>query len=363
MKLTTAGESHGKGLVAIVEGIPAKLPVSKERMAEELSLRGERIGRSDRQKIEREEVEILSGVYGGETIGSPICLMIKNADYKKVWEERTTPRPGHADLPGMQKFGFDSARFILERASARETAIRVASASISKDFLHYLGIEIAGRVCSVAGIKDEGEYTFDELKKSKEIPLGILDKNKEIEAERLVEKCQEEGDTLGGTVEIRVKNLKSGFGSCMTHDEKLDALLAYKMASVQLCKGVRFGDEDLDKKLGKDAQDEIFYDENKGFYRKTNHAGGIEGGMSNGEELVIYAYAKPVPTQKKGLKTVDVKTKEEKTAFFERSDTCPIFAFERIMEGVVADTLVEVIQKRLGGDSMVELKERYQKLP
>ncbi len=364
MRLTTAGESHGKALVAIVEGIPARLRIDEKAMEEELLLRGGRLGRSVRQDKETAPVEILSGVREGLSLGSPICLLLPNVvGADEEWTKRTTPRPGHADYAGMQKFGTDNARFVLERASARETAIRVASGSIFKGYLRALEIEIAGRVCSVGKVVDERFYTFEQLQRSKNVPLGILDEVKEREAEALVQEAMDEGTTLGGVVEVRVKNLKSGFGSCMTYEEKLDGLLASHILPIQLCKGVEFGEgKSLAYKKGNEAQDELFLGES-GVKRNTNRLGGIEGGMSNGEEIQLFVFAKPVPTQKTGLRTVDLKTNTETTAFFERSDCCPIFAFERVVESAVAECLAKVVSRRLGGDTMEEVIERYQRLP
>ena len=378
MKLTTAGESHGKALVAIIEGLPAHLKIDIEKINEALALRQQGYGRGARQKIERDAVEILTGVRNGETLGSPLTLCICNRDFKN-WEtsmsaekcdneamqakKLTKVRPGHADLTGMKKFDQEDARNILERASARETAIRVAAGEIYRRYLAELGVEIGGFVKEVCGVKDGGRYAFNELSRAKTSVLGMLNKEQEKLAVQKIDELKKEGDTAGGVVEIRVKGLKSGFGSVMTYDEKLDAQLAKGLMSIQASKGVEIGEGfAVAGKSGREVHDEIFYDEEQGFYRKTNRAGGIEGGMSNGEELCLSVVMKPIPTLMKGLQTVDYQTKQTATAASERSDVCAIFAFEIIAESVVAEVLANAVAKRLGGDTMAQVKERYEKL-
>lgn len=378
MKLTTAGESHGKALVAIIEGLPAHLKIDIDKINGALALRQSGFGRGDRQKIEKDRVEILTGVRNGETLGSPVTLCIYNRDFAN-WEscmsagecdkaamdakKLTKVRPGHADLTGMQKFAQEDARNILERASARETAIRVAAGEIYRQYLSALGVEIGGYVCEVCGIKDGGKYAFNELARAKNTDLGMLDSEAEQLAVQKITQLKKEGDTAGGVVEVRVKGLKSGFGSVMTYAEKLDAQLAQGLMSIQAIKGVEVGEGfAVAGKSGREVHDEIFYDEEKGFYRTTNRAGGLEGGMSNGEEIVLRAAMKPIPTLMKGLKTVDYNTKKETTAASERSDVCAIFALEIIAEAVVAEVLANAVAKRLGGDTMQEVKERYERL-
>ena len=379
MKLTTAGESHGKALVAIIEGLPAHLQIDIEKINETLALRQSGYGRGARQKIERDSVEILTGVRDCETLGSPVTLCIYNKDYAN-WENcmsdgdcdkvrmqekaLTKVRPGHADLTGMLKFEQSDARNILERASARETAIRVAAGGIYKQYLSALGVEIGGYVCEVCAVKDEGVYAFNELKKAKTTQLGMLNESVEARAVEKIAQLKKEGDTAGGVVEIRVKGLKSGFGSMMTYSEKLDGQLAQGLMSIQAVKGVEIGvGFAVASTSGRDIHDEIFYDETQGIYRKTNRAGGIEGGMSNGEEIVLRVAMKPIPTLMKGLQTVDFATKERAVAASERSDVCAIFALEIITEAVVAEVLANAIEKRLGGDTMREVKARYDLLP
>ncbi len=378
MRLTTAGESHGKALVAIIEGLPAHLKVDAAKIDEALSLRQKGYGRGARQKIECDRVEILTGVRNGETLGSPLTLCIYNKDYdnwalamsaekcdESAMEKKslTKVRPGHADLTGMTKFEQTDARNILERASARETAMRVAAGEVYRAYLSALGVEISGYVCEVCGVKDGGRYAFNELSRAKDTDLGMLDFNAERLAKEKIDALKEAGDTAGGVVELRVKGLKSGFGSMMTYGEKLDSLLAQGLMSIQAVKGVEVGDGfALASVSGKNAHDEIYCGE-KGVYRETNRAGGIEGGMSNGEEIILRVAMKPIPTLMRGLRTIDYSTKEPTTAAAERSDVCAIFALERIAEGVVAQVLADAVAKRLGGDTMSQVEKRYLELP
>ena len=379
MKLTTAGESHGKALVAIIEGLPAHLKVDLEKINEKLALRQSGFGRGGRQKIEKDRAEILTGVRNGETLGSPVTLCIYNKDYANwadsmadgVCDESamqkkalTKVRPGHADLTGVLKYAQTDARNVLERASARETAIRVAAGGVYSQYLSSLGVEIGGYVKEVCGIKDEGEYSFEQLQKAKTTPVGMIDELAERQAEEKIASLKKAGDTAGGIVEVRVKGLKRGFGSVMTYDEKLDARLAQALMSIQAVKGVEVGvGFAVAHTSGKEIHDEIFHSETRGFYRNTNRAGGIEGGMSNGEEIVVRIAMKPIPTLMQGLQTVDYITKEQTTAASERSDVCAIFALEVIAEAVVAQVLADAVDKRLGGDTMQEVQERYARLP
>ncbi len=374
MKITTSGESHGKQLTAIIEGLPSNLKIDINEINKYLALRQGGYGRGGRQKIEKDKAEIFSGVRNTLTLGSPVCLAVKNDDYKN-WEDTMSPeecdvskrtltkvRPGHADLTGVIKYDTLDARNILERASARETAIRVAAGAVCRQFLRALGIEVSGYVKEVCGIKDEGVYSFEKLEEAKAQPLFMLDEEKQKEAMRLIDKLKAEGDTAGGLCEIRVKGLKSGFGSCMTYSEKLDAKLAFALMSVQAIKGVEVGmGMDVASVSGKRVHDEIYYDGS--FKRKSNNAGGIEGGMSNGEEIVLKAAMKPIPTLMSGLDTVDYLTKEKVQAAGERSDVAAICACEIILESVVCATVAEEVLKRLGGDNMKEVIKRYNELP
>lgn len=370
MKFVTAGESHGKALAGVIEGLPSGLKIDIGGINEELALRQSGYGRGARQKIERDEVEILSGVRNKVTLASPLAFIVKNRDYEN-WSAYMAPegcdvsektltkvRPGHADLTGMIKFKTDDARNVLERASARETAVRVAGGAIFRQYLRVFGVEIAGYVKSVCGVEDEKEYSFDKIKSAKTSPLFMLDKEKERAAMTLLDELKAAGDTAGGVLEIRVKGLKSGFGSCMQYSAKLDAVLCGAAMSVQAIKGVEIG---LGFKCaalrGSEVHDEIYFD--NGFKRKTNRAGGIEGGMSNGEEIVLRAAMKPIPTLMKGLETVDYKTRERARAASERSDVAAVCAAETVVESAVCAALAEVVAARLGGDALSEQIERY----
>lgn len=379
MKLTTAGESHGKALVAIIEGLPAHLRVDMDSVNTKLALRQSGYGRGGRQKIEKDQAEILTGVRNGETLGSPVTLCIYNKDYAN-WEacmsagacdetvmqkkSLTKVRPGHADLTGVLKYGHTDARNILERASARETAIRVAAGSIFEGYLSALGVQIRSYVQEICGIKDTNEYAFEDLQRAKTTQTGMLNPQAEEKAIEKITELKQNGDTAGGVVEIRVKGLKSGFGSHVTYDNKLDSRLARGLMSIQAVKGVEVGmGFQVGTVSGKAVHDEIAYDEANGFYRTSNRAGGIEGGMSNGEEIVLRIAMKPIPTLMKGLKTVDFVTKQETVAAAERSDVCAIFALSIIAESVVAHVLAETVAERLGGDRMDEVVTRYNALP
>lgn len=376
MKITTAGESHGKGLFAIIEGCPAGLHVDREEIDRYLALRQSGYGRGARQKIERDRAEILSGVRNGVTLGSPVTVAVLNRDYQN-WEPYMSPeecdvsarrvtavRPGHADLTGMKKFYTDDARNILERASARETAIRVAAGTLCRLLLRELGVEITGYVRSVGGVQDGAEYSFEQIQNERKSELFMMDGGLQRKAIELIDRIKKEGDTCGGVAELRVKGLKSGFGSCMTYAEKLDARLASALMSVQAVKGVEIGlGFGCAERCGSDVHDEIFYSEERGYYRKTNRAGGIEGGMSNGEELVLRAAMKPIPTLMRGLATVDTHTGAATRAATERSDVCAVLACEVILESALCQELATVVLQRLGGDCMADVIERYGRLP
>lgn len=373
MKLTTAGESHGKTLVGIIEGLPSNLKIDIDEINYYLALRQSGYGRGGRQKIERDEVEILSGVRNLLTLGSPLGFAVRNRDYEN-WREFMAPegcdvtkrtltkvRPGHADLTGILKYDQTDARNILERASARETAVRVVAGTIARQYLKALGVEISGYVKGVCGIVDPNIYPFESVCGAKTHPLFMLDENKEKEACALLDKLKADGDTAGGLIEIRVKGLKSGFGSCMQYSTKLDAILCGAVMSVQAIKGVEIGlGFEAANLKGSQVHDEIYYDGN--YRRTTNRAGGIEGGMSNGGEIVLRAAMKPIPTLMRGLNTVDILTKEPVKAAGERSDVAAVCAAEVILESVVAFALADVVSQRLGGDNMREVTERYEKL-
>lgn len=375
MRITTAGESHGKGLFCIIEGLPSQLEIDCDAINAALALRQSGYGRGARQKIECDRVEILSGVRNRITLGSPVTLAVFNRDYAN-WQAYMAPegcdlsqrrltkvRPGHADLAGLLKYGGDDARNILERASARETAVRVAAGSVCRKLLEELGVEITGYVQAVAGVEDTAQYSFEQIKSGRLAELSMVNESVQRAAMKKIDACKEAGDTCGGVVELRVKGLKSGFGSCMTYREKLDARLCAALMSVQAIKGVEVGlGFGAAARCGSEVHDEI-YKEGGVYRRKTNRAGGIEGGMSNGEEIIVRAAMKPIPTLMKGLATVDYVTGESVRAAAERSDVCAIAACEIILESALACALCEVVLERLGGDNMAEVKERYGRLP
>lgn len=373
MNFVSAGESHGKALAGIIEGLPSNLEIDIDEINYYLALRQSGYGRGARQKIESDKVEILSGVRNGKTLGSPLAFAVKNNDYEN-WREFMAPegcdvtkrrltkvRPGHADLTGMLKYDTDDARNVLERASARETAARVVAGTVARQYLRAFGVEVSGYVKSVCGICDNKEYSFEALSAAKKQPLFMLDGELQKKAVALIDGLKAVGDTAGGVAEIRVKGLKSGFGSCMRYGDKLDAAICGALMSVQAVKGVEIGlgfkAADL---AGSKVHDEIYY--KNGFHRKSNNAGGIEGGMSNGEEIIVRAAVKPIPTLMRGLATVDTETMQPAKAAGERSDVIAICAAEIILESVTALTLAQAVAKRLGGDNMREVTQRYRDL-
>lgn len=375
LRWMTSGESHGRALTAIIEGLPSNLEIDVEEIDRYLALRQGGYGRGARQKIETDKVQILSGVRDRRTLGSPLCLMVENKDYKN-WEAYMSPygadvsarrltrvRPGHADLSGVRKYDQTDARNILERASARETAVRVAAGTVARMFLRALGIEVSGYVRAVAGIADDREYTAEQLAGVKESELFMPDPALCERAKAEIDAIKEDKDTAGGIVEIRVNGLKSGFGSCMSYGEKLDGHLAGAVMGIQAIKGVEIGlGFRAAMRRGSAVHDEIFNEGGK-FVRHTNNAGGIEGGMSNGEEIVLRAAMKPIPTLMRGLNTVDFDTGAPARAATERSDVCSVCACEIIVESTVCFALAQKVLDRLGGDNMREVKARYDLLP
>ena len=375
LKLTTSGESHGQALTAIIEGLPSNLTVDTKEIDAYLAMRQGGYGRGARQKIETDTVRILSGVRDRRTLGSPVCLTVENRDYAN-WEAYMSPygadtssrrltrvRPGHADLTGVLKYDQTDARNILERASARETAVRVAAGTVARMLLRELGVEVRGYVRSVADVEDTREYSFEALKDVKKSELFMPDAALCEKAKRRIDEIGQAKDTAGGVVEVRVHGLKSGFGSCMSYGEKLDGHLAGAVMGIQAIKGVEIGlGFEAARRTGSAVHDEIF-NENGKFVRRTNNAGGIEGGMSNGEEIVLRAAMKPIPTLMRGLNTVDFTTGEAQRAATERSDVCAICACEIIVESTVCFALAQKVLDRLGGDNMREVKERYARLP
>ena len=335
LRFLTAGESHGTALITIIEGMVANLPINESEISSELERRQGGIGRSERMKLEKDKARILSGVRGGRTIGSPITIIIDNVDSKDRPEIVTKLRPGHADLAGVKKYNQSDIRNILERASARETASRVAAGAVFKKFLSEFGMTFESKVLSIGGEKDGGKW------------------------DALVKKTGEQGDSLGGVFEVKISGVPAGLGSHVHFDRKLDGRLAQALMSIQAVKGVEIGlGFTAAGKKGTEVHDEIFY-AGKKYFHKTNNAGGIEGGMSNGEHIIIKAAMKPIATLKTPLNSVDMATKEPCKAHFERADVCAVHAAGVIGESAAAFAVAEAFLEKFGGDSLEETKTHF----
>ncbi|MEN2985014.1 MAG: chorismate synthase [Dictyoglomaceae bacterium] len=373
MRFLTAGESHGPCLTAIIEGFPAGVKVSIDEINKELEKRQRVYGRGERMKIEKDEVEILSGVRGGYTLGSPITLRIKNRDWEN-WKEImnileephinpiTIPRPGHADLPGVLKYHFDDIRNVLERASARETAIRVAVGAFAKIFLKEFNIELLSYTESIGEIEDKFDnLSWDELKERVEnSDLRWINFESENKVKSLIDKAKEEGDTLGGTFIVLIRNVPPGLGSYVHWDRRLDGLLAQAILSIPSVKGVEIGEAFLiSKKRGSEVLDS-FVEERGIIKRKTNYMGGIEGGVSNGENIKIRGAVKPIPTLRKSLLSFDLKEHKLKESFYERSDVCVVPAICIIGEAMVSWIIASEFLKKFSGDHLSEIKRSYE---
>lgn len=361
----TAGESHGKALVTIIDGMPANLPVSKEYIDSQLKRRQLGYGRGGRMKIEKDQIQILSGIKGGLCLGSPISLLIENEDFKN-WQEVmsedkpsketvNTPRPGHADLSGILKTGQKDVRNILERSSARETAARVAAGAVCRRLLEELGVTVISQVTGIGNIKSEGPLNVADKEKIDKSVLRMAEPGPEEKAVAEIDKASSEGDTLGGTFQVGAFNVIPGIGGYSSWDTRLDGRLAQMIVSIPGIKGVSFGKGfELAGLKGSEAHDEIYFD--KGYYRKTNRAGGLEGGMANGEVIIINAVMKPIPTLGKPLQTVDVETKEKAQALKERADITAVPAASVIAEAMVCIGLASSYVEKFGGDNLDDLK-------
>lgn len=383
LRYLTAGESHGPQLTAILEGIPSGLKVREEDINADLARRQCGYGRGGRMLIEKDTVQILSGVRWGETIGSPITLCVANKDWVN-WQEKMSPyeihrddkirvtrsRPGHADLAGAMKYCQHDVRNILERSSARETAVRVAVGTVAKLLLASFGVDVYGFVSEVGGVRaNRPDLPLARLRElAQQSAFFTYDHEVEEEMKHLVDGAKDAGDTLGGVVEVIVSGLPPGLGSHVQWDRKLDARLAMAVMSVQAIKGVEIGiGFEAARKLGSQVHDEIYYDSERlmkgaqtGFYRRTNNAGGLEGGITNGEELVVRAAMKPIPTLYKPLKSVDLQTKEQFEATVERSDVCAVPAAAVVAEAVVAVELANAFLEKFGGDSIGEIRKNHE---
>nr|WP_226984184.1 chorismate synthase [Halothermothrix orenii] len=392
LSFKTAGESHGKGLMVIIDGMPAGVKVDIDLINKKLGRRQGGYGRGGRMKIEKDKVEVLSGIRCGETIGSPVGLLIYNRDWenwkkvmspvtrpgvgneeisikkdgkiKKIKRVVTRPRPGHADLAGALKYNQSDIRNILERASARETAARTAAGAVAQALLKYFDIDIISHVIQIGEVKSSSpEVDFDTLKERiLKSPLNCYDKKKEQEMINHIDKIKEAGDSLGGVIEIRTTPLPVGLGSHVQWDRRLDGRLAQALISIPAIKGVEIGTAfDNAGSYGSRVHDEIFYSKEKGFYRKTNRAGGLEGGITNGEPLIIRLAMKPIPTLYSPLQSVDIVTKKPFTASVERSDVTAVPAAGVVAEAMVSFILAQAILEKFGGDHIDEIFDNYKR--
>ncbi len=378
LRYLTAGESHGKGLTVILEGMPSGVPVSADAINLQLARRQKGYGRGGRMKIETDTVDITSGIRHGKTLGSPVALWVANRDFSAWRDEMSTdfienytkkrpvdsPRPGHADLNGGLKYDTHDLRDILERASARETTMRVALGAVTRCFLNQFNISVMGHVTCIGGVSISSDRPSweDVARLAEDDPVRCIDP---VVAKKMMEKidvAKKNGDTVGGIFEIVVTGLPPGLGSHVQWDLKLDTRLAAAILSIQAIKGVEFGlgfEEGL--KFGSECHDEIFYNSaDKKFFRKTNRAGGLEGGMTTGEPLVLRGVMKPISTLYTPLHSVDIHTKKDVEASVERSDTCAVPAAGVIAENVVAFEIAKAFLEKFGGDSLVEIRRNYE---
>lgn len=366
----TAGETHGPVLTAIIEGMPAGVYVSADRINAQLALRQRGFGRGGRMKIETDKVEILSGVRAGFTTGAPVTLAIKNRDFENwrhitgayaVSDERRVicPRPGHADLAGAMKYAHTDMRNVLERASARETAVRVAAGALIRAVGEMFGMEFFSRVVSIADVADEDAvHDADFYARVYESDVGFGSESSAKKAREAITAAGKSGKTLGGVVEVTVRGVVPGLGSYAQYDRKLDARLAGALMSIQAIKGVEIGlGFKAAQSIGGAALDEIFYDGK--YRRKTNNAGGIEGGMSNGEDIVVRAAMKPIPTQTSPLESVDITTKKTADAASERSDVCAVAACACVAENIAAVEIVNAFLEKFGADTAEDMRASF----
>lgn len=374
LRYLTSGESHGQSLISILDGIPSNIELDIEKINEELKKRQQGYGRGGRMLIEQDRINIIGGVRGKITLGGPISIEIKNKDYQN-WIDYMNPmdkvdlqrkkvsnvRPGHADLVGCLKYDFDDARNVLERSSARETASRVAIGAICKQVLKNFDIEFVSHVVQIGNIKDNKTYEFDYIKENVDSSI-VRCVNKDIEQKMIneIDKVKKEGDTLGGIIEIRVKNVLPGLGSYTHFDKKIDGELAMHLMSTQAIKGVEIGlGFDIASLSGSNVMDEIYYSESEGIKRNSNRLGGIEGGMTTGEEIIIRCIMKPIPTLYKPLNSININTLENYQASIERSDNCAVPACSVVCENVVAFVICKYFLEKIGGDNLNDLKTNY----
>jgi chorismate synthase len=365
IRFTTAGESHGPGLTAVVEGLPAGLEVAPEDIDRDLARRQLGHGRGGRMKIEKDRAEVTAGIRHGRTLGSPVSLRIANRDYAN-WEERMSPwpveaevdevhlpRPGHADLAGVWKFGFTDVRNVLERASARETTARVAAGALAKVYLRALGAEVRSHVLRIGSVTapERDDLTPDSFEGVDESPVRCLDAAASAAMVEEIDRARKANESLGGVYETIAFGVTPGIGSHVSWETRLDGRLAQAIMSIQAMKGVGIGDGfDLAGRVGSQAHDEIFHAEEQGFHRTTNRAGGIEGGMTTGSPVVVRGAMKPLPTLTKPLRSVDIATHEPAQALRERTDSCTVPAAAVVAEAMVALVLADACKEKLGGD-------------
>jgi chorismate synthase len=373
----TAGESHGECLTAVIDGCPAGLPLTEEAINEDLARRQKGYGRGGRMKIERDRVHISSGVRWGLTLGSPIALTIQNRDWEN-WKETmsvgtpgpgvaakqvTRPRPGHADLAGAMKYGHRDIRNVLERSSARETTARVAVGGVAKQLLREFGIEILSHVTEIGGVRiREVDLPWEEIKiRAEASEVRCADPEVEARIIAAIDDAKAKGDTLGGVFEVVALGLPVGLGSYVQWDRKLDGRLAQALCSIHAIKGAEIGQGfEASRRPGSQVHDEILYGNESGWSRTTNNAGGLEGGVTNGQPLVARAAMKPLSTLRSPLRSVDVATKEAVEAVVERSDVCAVPAAGIIGEAMMAIVLAQAFLEKFGGDSLEEIRRNYQ---
>jgi chorismate synthase len=371
LHVVTAGESHGPGLTTIVEGLPAGLELDQESIDGDMARRQLGHGRGGRMKIERDTAQVTAGVRHGRTLGGPVALQVANRDYKN-WEERMNPwpveadvpevhlpRPGHADLAGVQKFGFTDVRNVLERASARETAARVAGGALAKAFLRALDVEVVSHVIQIGSVKSELSDTY-ELADFADVdasPVRCLDAEASKTMVGEINVLRKRNESIGGIFELRAFGLVPGLGSHVSWEQRMDGRIGMALLSIQAAKGVGLGDGfDLAGRPGSEAHDEIFYDDEHGYYRETNRSGGLEGGMTTGEPLIARVAMKPIPTLTKPLRSVDISTHEPAQALRERTDSCVVPAAGVVGEAMLAIVLAGAYRDKFGGDHIDDVK-------
>ena len=371
LRMITAGESHGPGLTCIIEGLPAGLELDREALDRDLARRQLGHGRGGRMKIERDKVEVTGGVRHGRTLGGPIALQVVNRDYAN-WEERMNPwpvddaiaevhlpRPGHADLVGTQKYGLTDVRDILERASARETAARVAGGAVAKAFLRDLGVDVFSHVIQITGVsaRRRDDLTPEDFAEVDQSPVRCLDSAASDAMVAEINRLRKQNESLGGVFEVRAFGLVPGLGSHVSWEQRLDGRLGQAILSIQAIKAVSIGDgTEVAGVPGSQAHDEIFYDDARGYYRETNRAGGVEGGMTNGDPLVVRGSMKPLPTLTKPLRSVDISTHEPAEALRERTDSCTVPAAGVVGEAMVAFVLADAYRRKFGGDHIADVR-------